>query len=663
MEKSAPVSESLPSGPRHAYRPHGSNIDKRTAVKIFTVTLGLLLYYASRSSFISLGGKPSHHEDNTASVEGGFDWLEIQPQEQLAYHPCFGGLQCARVSVPINWNDTSNPARAAVAVIKVPAKVPVTDPRYGGAVVLNPGGPGNSGVGQVVRKGRYMQTIVDAPHSDLSLDGLSDGKYFDIIGFDSRGVNNTTPHLKCFPNKQSEVNFLASQASSFHFGISDTYIDLAWAQYRAFSESCANHHGDEPNMAEFVNTAQVVEDIVAIIERHAQWREIEAHKILTSRESTKLPHTERQEALQRTRWQKGHEKLNYWGVSYGSILGQTFAAMHPDRVSRVLIDGIADVDDYYAADWLKNLQDTDQIMLQWAIYCQQAPGACPLALPDKPPSIITARIARLTQSLLTDPIPVAGTHEHGPMVIGYEDVMDLLGDAMYNQALVEPYFEILKDLQDRNATSIAALKAGGDLSPVSINDECQRDGLYSEACVRDQSTPSYQYAIACTDGPDLRNTTKADFREYFKVLRNQSDVLGATWGGLHMICMNWQARPAWRVEGPWTANTSNPLLIIGNTYDPVTPLRNAHRASTLFPGSVVLQQNTEGHGLHAAPSICTGRAVRAYFQDGTLPKIGTVCEPEHRAWIGCVNPAGCDNRSEEDQQLWESLVAMRKYYR
>lgn len=122
-----------------------------------------------------------------------FRWSNVVPSKTLAHTPCFGSYQCARLSVPLTWNvsqyERDNGPQVAIVVVKLPAKVPVTDARYGGPVVLNPGGPGESGVHQVLADGKHIQTTLDSP----------EGKTFGILSFDSRGVNNTTPSLSCFP--------------------------------------------------------------------------------------------------------------------------------------------------------------------------------------------------------------------------------------------------------------------------------------------------------------------------------------------------------------------------------------------------------------------------------------------------------------------------------
>jgi hypothetical protein len=65
----------------------------------------------------------------------------VKPSKSLEFIDCPDGLECARLDVPLDWTlkDQNKGKRAAIAVARFPAKVTVTDPRYGGAVLINPG--------------------------------------------------------------------------------------------------------------------------------------------------------------------------------------------------------------------------------------------------------------------------------------------------------------------------------------------------------------------------------------------------------------------------------------------------------------------------------------------------------------------------------------------
>ena len=102
---------------------------------------------------------------------------------------------------------------------------------------------------------------------------------------------------------------------------------------------------------------------------------------------------------------------------------------------------------------------------------------------------------------------------------------------------------------------------------------------------------------------------------------------GDIWAGVPLPCMSFDLRAYHRFTGPWSGNTSHPLLWIGNTADPVTPVGSALKTSQGFPGSVVLTQNSPGHCSLAAFSECTLIYVKTYFQTGELPPDGTVCQP------------------------------------
>ncbi|KAK4149420.1 hypothetical protein C8A00DRAFT_37989 [Chaetomidium leptoderma] len=82
--------------------------------------------------------------------DGTFDFSTITPTPELQYHPCYNNtFKCARLQVPLDWskpNNTSLPgAYAAIGIITLPAKVPVTDPAYGGPILVDPGRPGGGG--------------------------------------------------------------------------------------------------------------------------------------------------------------------------------------------------------------------------------------------------------------------------------------------------------------------------------------------------------------------------------------------------------------------------------------------------------------------------------------------------------------------------------------
>lgn len=121
---------------------------------------------------------------NTGSAS--FRWDAITPSTRMEYHSCFDGFQCARLEVPMDWKRSDGAGRKmAIAVIRLPAVVPVTDPRYGGPIVTNPGGPGGSGVEQVLRAGKMTQYIANnniEPNATTSESSISN-VYHDIIRY------------------------------------------------------------------------------------------------------------------------------------------------------------------------------------------------------------------------------------------------------------------------------------------------------------------------------------------------------------------------------------------------------------------------------------------------------------------------------------------------
>lgn len=465
---------------------------------------------------------------------GGVNKRQITPSKQLKYHPCQGEYECARLEVPMDWNRTDGQgASVAIAIIRLPAKVPITDVRYGGPVILNPGGPGGSGVSLVLRAGKDVQKTVDFQKSPEDPQAQPSAKYFDVVSFDPRGVNNTTPPFSCFADSETRRAWKLRSDTEGNLGSSDASFNNLWARAIAFSETCSTHGasaGDSEWIGRFMNTPPVVADMVELVERHAEWREKETGRLLRSDGQVS---SQTQKAIQmRNKWQKGEEKLLYWGFSYGSVLGATFAAMQPSRVHRLVVDGVCDSMDYYAGNWLTNLQDADSTLQKFFEYCHEAgPEACPLALDD--PRATTEGYYNILADVASNPIAVPGSTTRGPDIITYSDVHAMVVQSLYTPMTLFPTMaRLLADLSHRNGSSFADFKAE-DLKSI------HQPGYNPEALS----------GILCADGRDIHGITKDEYREYWRTLQNQSQAVGDEWATIRLPCAGWHLRPEWAFDG------------------------------------------------------------------------------------------------------------------
>jgi len=223
-----------------------------------------------------------------------------------------------------HFNGTTN-ATISLAVIRKPAAVPLTSKKYGGAIMFNPGGPGGSGVSFMHSAGYGLQTIVDSTE-----DG-PDAQYFDLISFDPRGIARSEPGVHCFAHPNAFIPRLAKTAAYGILETSDAVLDQQWAAVHAMGGSCAANAGRE-DIKRYVSTASVATDMLALTEAHGAWREAESKKLLAAT----LPGRLAAEITlpENLRHDKDNEKINYWGFSYGTVLGNTFAALYPQRIRR-----------------------------------------------------------------------------------------------------------------------------------------------------------------------------------------------------------------------------------------------------------------------------------------------------------------------------------------
>ncbi len=138
-----------------------------------------------------------------AAAQSAFDWSAIDPTPDLQYHDCFSGFKCARLQVPLDWQNSSDPRTVALAITALPATVPKDDPSFGGSIIAIPGGPGSSGVDFILGFGPTMKLIVDRK------------KHYEVLSYDPRGVGFSTPTVDCFGGDMSaRTDFLVKQFES-----------------------------------------------------------------------------------------------------------------------------------------------------------------------------------------------------------------------------------------------------------------------------------------------------------------------------------------------------------------------------------------------------------------------------------------------------------------
>ncbi|MFD0209984.1 alpha/beta hydrolase [Streptomyces hirsutus] len=186
-------------------------------------------------------------------------------------------LQCASVEVPL---DHARPEGRKITLAL--SRVPHTAKKYQGPLLVNPGGPGGSGLALAGFVAASLPKEVAAQ--------------YDVIGFDPRGVGESRPALNCEPNYFDPVrpNTVPSTRAVEQANL---------ARVKSFADACGKKHAD---LLPYVNTTSAVRDMDVI-----------------------------RQAL-------GAERINYFGYSYGTYLGAVYAKLFPERVRRLVLDSIVD---------------------------------------------------------------------------------------------------------------------------------------------------------------------------------------------------------------------------------------------------------------------------------------------------------------------------------
>ncbi|EJD49549.1 hypothetical protein AURDEDRAFT_161106 [Auricularia subglabra TFB-10046 SS5] len=346
----------------------------------------------------------------------------------------------------------------------------------------------------------------------------------------------------------------------------------------------------------------------------------------------------------------GRERIQYWGGSYGTVLGATLAAMYPTKIERMVLDSVLEPETYYRTTWDRNLLTTDAALDYFFTSCAASPS-CAFQPPGGGATAreLRARFDQIMDGLRRKPVAVVQGDVYG--LVDWPLMRLLVFGWLYQPYGTFPLLaRVLAGLAHGDGTLAFAL-GGGD------------DSTWTCGCAPAPAPPplaaaEVSAAISCGDGDPVRDSLE----ELEAWHRSQEAISSfADMNTARVLCSGWKLHAKNRFEGPLAANTSRPILFMGNTADPVTPLSSAHETAKYFPGSVVLGVEGPGHGALLAPSLCSMKHVRTYMREGALPPAGTVCQPDRP--IFPTPDSQPVVLSAEDQHLLDSTENLRSAIR
>ena len=482
---------------------------------------------------------------------------------------------------------------------------------------------------QAFVSGRNLQLIVDAEADPTETGEETGNKYFDIIGFDPRGVGSTTPPVMCFPDPVTQRNWELQVSAEGILGSGSDSLQRNWQRTEALNSGCSvfdmSSPGTDEPMMSYVNTPLVAQDMLTIIERHGEWREKEGQRAQTAHNKCHGL-DEGDTILERTQWRRGEEPLLYWGRSYGTLLGTTFASLFPERVTRAVLDGVVDMVKYYQGTGPNVISDADAIFDRFAQYCNEAgPVGCPFYMEGGPDSI-KAAYWELERQILNTSIPVMASAERGPEVVTWTDIKEIQRLAIYQPLLTFPFLaERMTELGKGNAVPMADFKHGRHFGACPSN-KCSLAGPWSPECATSQDNVIYAMAaIMCSDAEYLTTMNTEQFQAQWSSLLADSAALGDYWAQLQLSCVGWKAKAKYPFAGMSYRGlyffAADRLRAVGRLYrlsDAIcikysgsrdsspqvytrsslvafqANLPSAQHMSEIFPGSGLLQQESEG---------------------------------------------------------------------
>ncbi len=456
-------------------------------------------------------------------------------KQRLKWRAC-GGNDCARLVVPLDY---ATPSGRVIRLSVLRVRASQRGQRVG-ALVVNPGGPGGSGV-------QYAAAGALVFGQELT-------RYFDIVGFDPRGVGQSTP-LKCMDTQQTDELVAADPDPDNPAEVRD--LDRLTKE---FGDGCLRESGE---LARHVSTVEAAKDIDIL------------------------------------RAALGERQLDYFGASYGTFLGATYADLFPGHVRRMVLDGAIDPSLSTKELSLGQAHGFEVALRAYVGDCVSR-GGCILG------NTVDAGAKRVRR--LLDEIDGA------PLDTGTDRVLTegLATLGVWLPLYVKEYWPELTDA----LTSAIDHGDGGALLRLADQYTSRGPDRYTD------NSLEALYAVNCLDHDDFIDS--AQVPSHFAEFEKASPTFGRAFAYSLSTCASWPVQSGNRSTA-LTAAGAPPIVVVGTTRDPATPYAWAKALARQLESGRLISRDGDGHTGFQQGNQCVDDAIERYLIRGRAPKDNLSC--------------------------------------
>lgn len=456
-------------------------------------------------------------------------------EQELQFVPCsltVEALQCAWLAVPLDHADPAGPV-INLAVQRMGARD--EDDRIG-SLVVNPGGPGGSGVEMVANIDGVLGNALTSA--------------FDVVGFDPRGVGKSAP-LDCLSD--ADLNAYVDLPTP----TTASEMKAVAAETKKFAEGCATLSGE---LVEHVDTVSAAKDMDVL------------------------------------RAALGEETLTYYGASYGTKLGATYAELFPEKVGKFVLDGGMDPTLGQKELALGQAEGFEVALRAYVESCQSGDD-CPLE------GDVDAGVEQIRDFL--------ASVEDEPLQAGADEIT--AGEAFYGVITPlyrEDYWPML--------TQVLALAFEGDGSMLKFLADSylsrQGDTFISNSL-------EASAVINCLDDPSSLSVAQIEdvMGEFEKASPTFGPMLATGLGGCAGFGFDAPEKLVIDADG------AAPILVTATTRDPATPYAWGVALAEQLDSGVLISREGDGHTAYNAGNACVDTAIEEYFLDGVTPSATLNC--------------------------------------